>query len=94
MLAIILSFYNKILVSFSQLHPTIITITSLRATTEPTATNPDHKHFGSRQLIQVLAETNTCPLEASIDRLVNKLETWCSSTGPKDDVSTVAMEIM
>jgi serine phosphatase RsbU (regulator of sigma subunit)/ABC-type amino acid transport substrate-binding protein len=60
----------------------------------PEASNPDHKHFGSHQLIQVLAETNTCPLDASVDRLVNKLETWCSSTGPKDDVSIVAVEIM
>jgi hypothetical protein len=45
-------------------------------------------------LTQVLAESNVHPLDASVARLVNKLETWCSSKGPGDDVSIVAVEIM
>lgn len=60
----------------------------------PEASNPDSKEFGNQQLVQVLAENSVCPLDASIAQLVNKLETWCSSTGPKDDVSVVAVEII
>ncbi len=59
----------------------------------PEAMNPDRKQFGNDRLIETLVDARAFPLQESVMHLVSKVERWCGKTGPKDDVTIVAMEI-
>ena len=56
--------------------------------------DPDRKQFGNQRLIETLVDTRAFPLQEGVRHLVSKVERWCGKTGPKDDVTIVAMEIV
>ncbi len=60
----------------------------------PEAMDPDRKQFGNARLIETLVDTRALPLQEGVRHLVSKVERWCGATGPMDDVTIVAMEIV
>ncbi len=60
----------------------------------PEAMDPDRKQFGNDRLIETLVDTRAFPLQEGVGHLVSKVEQWCGETGPMDDVTIVAMEIV
>lgn len=59
----------------------------------PEAMDPDLEQFGESRMLASIEETRSIPLADSVTSLVRTVETWCSHTGPKDDVSLLAMEM-
>ena len=60
----------------------------------PEAMDPDRKQFGNDRLIESLIDARAFPLQEGVMNLVSKVEQWCGKTGPTDDVTIVAMEIV
>ena len=60
----------------------------------PEAMSPANQEFGDKRLLDTLSANRSHPLDQCITKLLAKVESWCSPTGPKDDVSILAVEIM
>jgi sigma-B regulation protein RsbU (phosphoserine phosphatase) len=60
----------------------------------PEAMDPEYKQFGNQRLMDSLMETRAFSLNDGVTRLVSQIERWCGDSGPKDDVSVVAFEIV
>jgi sigma-B regulation protein RsbU (phosphoserine phosphatase) len=58
----------------------------------PEAENDAQEQFGFGRLQQALAEHRSRPLQAGVDDLVTRVESWCGPTGPADDISILALE--
>jgi hypothetical protein len=56
--------------------------------------DPEYKQFGNQRLMDSLMETRAFSLNDGVTRLVSQIERWCGDSGPKDDVSVVAFEIV
>ena len=59
----------------------------------PEAMNAESEQFGEKRLLQALAEGSSQDLEERLAGVVRKVEDWCSTEGPDDDVSILAFEI-
>ncbi|MHC5114795.1 MAG: SpoIIE family protein phosphatase [Planctomycetota bacterium] len=59
----------------------------------PEAMDPAMKQFGDDRLIEFIDETRLVPLDKSVGSLMVRVEEWCSTTGPKDDITIVAVEV-
>jgi len=60
----------------------------------PEAMDADLKQFGNQQLLDTINSNRTGTLDNVLDRLLGKIERWCSPNGPKDDVTILAVEIL
>ena len=60
----------------------------------PEAMDADLKQFGNQQLLDTIDSNRTGTLEHVLDKLLEKIERWCSPNGPKDDVTILAVEIL
>jgi serine phosphatase RsbU (regulator of sigma subunit)/ABC-type amino acid transport substrate-binding protein len=59
----------------------------------PEAMNPENEQFGNERLLEVLGDNTSRTLELGVADLLFRVEQWCGETGPKDDVSVLALEI-
>ncbi len=59
----------------------------------PEAMNAESEQFGDRRLLRALAEGSFQDLEERLAGVVRKVEDWCDTEGPDDDVSILALEI-
>jgi len=60
----------------------------------PEAMDADLNQFGNQQLLDTIDSNRTGTLEHVLDKLLGKIERWCSPNGPKDDVTILAVEIL
>ncbi|HQT95920.1 MAG TPA: PP2C family protein-serine/threonine phosphatase, partial [Thermoanaerobaculaceae bacterium] len=58
----------------------------------PEAADPSEEEFGFERLEGALCDSRADSLQASVDTLVARVETWCGETGVADDVSVLAIE--
>jgi serine phosphatase RsbU (regulator of sigma subunit) len=59
----------------------------------PEAMDPDNKQFGNERLFQALHDNADRTIELGVADLLSRIEQWCGETGPKDDVSVLALEL-
>jgi phosphoserine phosphatase RsbU/P len=59
----------------------------------PEAMSPDMEQLGDPRMLEAIERSRSESLEDSVKSLVHVVEQWCSHTGPKDDVSLLAMEM-
>lgn len=59
----------------------------------PEAMSPDMEQLGDKRMLEAIERSRSESLEDSVKSLVRVVEEWCSHTGPKDDVSLLAMEM-
>jgi len=59
----------------------------------PEAMDPEMKQFGDDRMIEFIDESRLSPLDKSVGSLMIRVEEWCSVTGPKDDITILAVEI-
>ncbi|MCP3903667.1 MAG: SpoIIE family protein phosphatase [Planctomycetes bacterium] len=59
----------------------------------PEAMDPEMKQFGDDRMIEFIDESRLSPLDKSVGSLMVRVEEWCSTTGPKDDITIVALEV-
>lgn len=59
----------------------------------PEAMSPEMEQLGDTRMLESIARSRGKSLEESVASLVCDVEEWCSPTGPKDDVSLLAMEM-
>jgi len=59
----------------------------------PEAMNADMKQFGDHRMIEFINETRMDSLEASVGALMVRVEDWCGTNGPLDDVSILGVEL-
>jgi hypothetical protein len=50
--------------------------------------------FGNKRMLASLVDTRAFSLNDGVSRLVSQIERWCGDSGPRDDVSVVAFEIV
>ncbi len=60
----------------------------------PEAMNFDMEQFGEERMLASIDGLRCETLDASVASLVRTVEDWCGDTGPKDDVSLLAVEIV
>ena len=60
----------------------------------PEAMNAKIEEFGDQRLLKSLADSQSLSLEDSVSALMADTEAWCGESGPKDDISILAMEIV
>jgi sigma-B regulation protein RsbU (phosphoserine phosphatase) len=60
----------------------------------PEAMSPDLQQLGEDRMLESFDQSRFRPLEESVTSLVRMVEDWCSHTGPTDDVSLLAMEMV
>jgi len=60
----------------------------------PEAMNPEMEQLGEQRMLASIDQSRSKSLEESVISLVRKVEDWCGPTGPMDDVSLLAMEIV
>ena len=58
------------------------------------AMNVDMEQFGSTRIIQAMAETRSRSLDECVSAVTWNVEQWCAGSGPQDDVSLLAIEIV
>lgn len=58
------------------------------------AMNADSEQFGLDRLAEFLKSTNNLSIEDSLNQLMQTVAEWCGSTGPKDDLSVLGLEIL
>lgn len=59
----------------------------------PEAMSPDLEQFGDDRMNDALLKHRLLPLDASVVSLMRDVEQWCGKTGPRDDVSILALGI-
>ena len=59
----------------------------------PEAMNLEMKQLGEGRMLEVIEKSRVQSLEESVKSLLHTVEDWCSTAGPKDDVSLLALEI-
>jgi len=57
------------------------------------ATNEEHGEFDVDRLISELGAHRDLPLQASVDAIRARVESWCGENEPGDDVTILALEI-
>lgn len=57
------------------------------------ARSDSDEQLGSKRLIEMLMETRTLPLQNSVERVIQGVESWCGEDEPEDDVSILAFEL-
>ena len=60
----------------------------------PEAMSPEMEQLGEGRMLASIEQSRRQPLEESVRSLVRLVEDWCSRTGPKDDVSLLAVEMV
>jgi serine phosphatase RsbU (regulator of sigma subunit) len=59
----------------------------------PEAMNEDLESFGNERFIEACRESYEQDLQTAVSHLLNRVEQWCGASGPKDDVSILAVEV-
>ncbi len=60
----------------------------------PEAMNARMEQLGQGRMLASIDESRRRPLEESVGSLVRTVEQWCSSAGPNDDLSLLAVEMV
>lgn len=60
----------------------------------PEAMSPKMEQLGEQRMFESLDKSRSQPLDESVAALVHTVEDWCSHTGPKDDVSLLALALV
>jgi sigma-B regulation protein RsbU (phosphoserine phosphatase) len=58
----------------------------------PEAMDPDLNEYGDQRMLQLIAAGRQQPLDEAVAALLASVTQWCSPTGPRDDVSILALE--
>jgi serine phosphatase RsbU (regulator of sigma subunit) len=59
----------------------------------PEAMNSQLESFGEERLNQSVERHRDKQLQATVNSVLHEVEDWCLPSGPKDDVSILALEI-
>ncbi len=59
----------------------------------PEALNGELESFTSERLIDVCRQSRSRDLQTAMEDLLKAVEQWCGESGPKDDVSILALEV-
>ena len=59
----------------------------------PEAMSPEMKKFGDDRLLESLAAGGASSLGDALSLVLERVEKWCTPTGPKDDVSLFGIEM-
>ena len=57
------------------------------------ATNEEHGEFDIDRLVSELGPHRELPLQDSVDAIRNRVESWCGTDEPRDDITILALEI-
>jgi sigma-B regulation protein RsbU (phosphoserine phosphatase) len=59
----------------------------------PEAMDEELNEFTDERMLELMTSTRTAPLDQSVHALLHAVTKWCGRTGPRDDVSILALEI-
>ncbi len=59
----------------------------------PEAMDPDLNEYGDQKMIDLITNGRTHSLDQAVASLLSSVEAWCNPTGPRDDVSILALEV-
>ncbi len=59
----------------------------------PEAMDEDLNEFTDQRMLELMTTTRTTPLDTAVEALLQAVKKWCGRTGPRDDVSILALEI-
>ena len=59
----------------------------------PEAMDPEMNQFGDDRMIEFINESRMTPLDKSVGSLMVRVEEWCSTSGPLDDITILAVEM-
>jgi serine phosphatase RsbU (regulator of sigma subunit) len=59
----------------------------------PEAMDGDLNEFGADRMLELLSTTRRAGIDDSVGALLQAVQKWCGRSGPKDDVSILALEI-
>jgi sigma-B regulation protein RsbU (phosphoserine phosphatase) len=59
----------------------------------PEAMDPDLNEYGDERMLQLIATGREQSLDEAVAGLLASVEQWCNPTGPRDDVSILALEV-
>ncbi len=58
------------------------------------AMNPAGELFGNTRLLEVIRQTRSEPLQASVSKLLEEITRWHGSPSLEDDISILAVEVL
>ncbi len=59
----------------------------------PEAMDEKLNEFTDARMLELMTSTRPTPLDTSVEALLQAVKKWCGRTGPRDDVSILALEI-
>ncbi len=59
----------------------------------PEAMDPELNEYGDKRMLQLITEGHSQSLDDAVAGLLASVEKWCNPTGPRDDVSILALEV-
>jgi sigma-B regulation protein RsbU (phosphoserine phosphatase) len=59
----------------------------------PEAMDPELNEYGNERMLKLIAEGRPQALDEAVAGLLDSVKQWCDHTGPRDDVSILALEV-